>query len=58
MKNLLEKILHLKSPWLPLVGGCVGMAVGTIYEKILPLGATLSLVVVVGVLIGMVLPPR
>ena len=59
MKDFLKKILNLKSSLLiPLLGGSAGLAIGTIYEKILPMGVTLSLIVLVGVLIGLVLPPR
>ncbi len=59
MKDFLHKFLNTKSSLLvPLLGGSVGIAIGTIYEKILPMGATLSLIVLVGVLIGLVLPPR
>jgi hypothetical protein len=59
MKDFFLKILRSKNSLLiSLLGGFVGVALGTLYEKILPFGVTLSLIIVVGVLIGFCIPTR
>jgi hypothetical protein len=59
MKTFWNKILHTNSHWwISLFGGSLGVLIGTIYEKYLPMSVTLSLIVLVSVLIGLLLPPR